>query len=62
MANSVTRRKSSVACGQPVARPKREQIHLALLDEAEKGLADVRAGRTSAARAALRRLKKKRTR
>lgn len=43
-------------------RIERERIHIALLDEAEKGLADVRAGRTSAARAALRRLRKKRAR
>ena len=41
-------------------RLEREGIHLALLDEAEKGLADVRAGRTSEAREALRRLKTKR--
>ena len=41
-------------------RLEREGIHLALLDEAEKGLADVRAGRSSEARDALRRLKTKR--
>jgi len=41
-------------------RIERERIHIALLDEAEKGLTDVRAGRTSAARATLRRLRRKR--
>ena len=40
-------------------RLERARIQLALLDEAEKGLADVAAGRTSDARSALRRLKKK---
>ena len=41
-------------------RLEREGIHLALLEEAEKGLADVRAGRTTDARETLRRLKRKR--
>jgi prevent-host-death family protein len=39
---------------------EREHIHLILLDEAEKGLADVAAGRTRDARQVLRRLKAKR--
>jgi hypothetical protein len=38
------------------------RIQLVLLDEVEKGLADVRAGRTSDARAVLRRLRRKRAR
>jgi hypothetical protein len=37
---------------------EREQVHLLLLDEAEKGLADVDAGRTRDARAALAELKR----
>jgi len=41
-------------------RLERERIHLVLLDEAEKGMADVAAGRTRDARRALRRLKAKR--
>jgi prevent-host-death family protein len=41
-------------------RLERERIHLVLLDEAEKGMADVAAGRTRDARQALRRLKAKR--
>jgi len=36
---------------------ERERIHLLLLNEAEKGLSDVEAGRTRAARQALRKLK-----
>jgi prevent-host-death family protein len=43
-------------------RLERARIQLALLDEVEKGLADVDAGRTTDARAMLRRLKKKRAR
>ena len=43
-------------------RLERKRIHLVLLDEAEKGLADVFAGRTRHARDALRRLRTKRTR
>ena len=43
-------------------RLERTRIQLALLDEVEKGLADVDAGRTTDARAMLRRLKKKRAR
>jgi prevent-host-death family protein len=39
---------------------ERERIHLILLDEAEKGLADVAAGRTRDARQVLRKLKAKR--
>ena len=38
-------------------RLERERIHLLLLDEAEKGLADIAAGRTRDARQVLRRLK-----
>ena len=41
-------------------RLERERIHLLLLDEAEKGLADVAAGRTRDARQVLRKLKTKR--
>ena len=41
-------------------RLERERIHLVLLEEAEKGMADVAAGRTRDARQALRRLKAKR--
>ena len=41
---------------------ERARIQLALLDEVDKGLADVRAARTSDARAALRRLRRKRAR
>ena len=41
-------------------RLERERIHLILLDEAEKGLADVAAGRTRDARQVLRRFKSKR--
>ena len=41
-------------------RLERERIHLVLLDEAEKGMADVTAGRTRDARQAVRRLKAKR--
>jgi prevent-host-death family protein len=41
-------------------RLERERIHLVLLDEAEKGMADVAAGRTRDARQAVRRLKAKR--
>lgn len=41
-------------------RLERERIHLILLDEAEKGLADVAAGRTRDARQVLRKLKTKR--
>ena len=40
-------------------RLKREHSHLVLLDEAEKGLADVAVGRTRDAQKALRRLKAK---
>jgi prevent-host-death family protein len=36
---------------------ERERIHLILLDEAEKGLADIAAGRTRDARQVLRKLK-----
>ena len=43
-------------------RLERERIHLRLLDEAEKGLDDVHAGRTRDARATLRRLKARRPR
>ncbi len=39
---------------------ERERIHLILLDEAEKGLADIAAGRTLDARQVLRKLKTKR--
>ena len=42
-------------------RLERERIHLVLLDEAEKGMADVAAGRTRDARQFLRRFKAKRT-
>lgn len=38
-------------------RLERERIHLVLLDEVEKGLADVAAGRTRDARQVLRKLK-----
>ena len=41
-------------------RLERERIHLLLLDETEKGLADVAAGRTRDARQVLRKLKAKR--
>jgi prevent-host-death family protein len=41
-------------------RLERERIHLLLLDEAEKGLADVAAGRTRDARQVLRKWKTKR--
>ena len=41
-------------------RLERERIHLLLLDEAEKGLADIAAGRTRVARQVLRRLKSRR--
>jgi len=41
-------------------RLERERIHLLLLDEAEKGLADVAAGRVKDARKLIRRLKAKR--
>ncbi|MFM9879679.1 MAG: type II toxin-antitoxin system Phd/YefM family antitoxin [Burkholderiaceae bacterium] len=40
---------------------ERSQIHLLLLNEAQKGLADVEAGRTTDARAALKTLKARRT-
>ena len=43
-------------------RLERARIELVLLDEVDKGLADVAAGRTSDARVALRRLKKNRRR
>jgi prevent-host-death family protein len=39
---------------------ERERIHLLLLDEVEKGLGDVAAGRVSDAKASLRRRKKRR--
>lgn len=39
---------------------ERARIHLLLLDDADKGLADVEAGRTVDARAALQKLKKRR--
>jgi prevent-host-death family protein len=39
---------------------ERERIHLLLIDEAEKGLADVAAGKTKDARQVIRRLKAKR--
>lgn len=39
---------------------ERSQIHLLLLDEAQKGLADVAAGRTTDARASLKALKARR--
>ena len=39
---------------------ERARIHLLLLDDADKGLADVEAGRTADARSALRKLKKRR--
>ena len=42
-------------------RLERERIHLLLLDEVEKGLADVAAGRTRDARQFLKRLKAART-
>lgn len=42
-------------------RLERERIHLILLDEAEKGMADVAAGRTRDARRFLRRFKAART-
>ncbi len=42
-------------------RLERERIHLILLDEAEKGMADVAAGRTRDARQFLRRFKAART-
>lgn len=41
-------------------RLERAQIHLLLLQEAEKGLADIEAGRVSNARASLAKLKKRR--
>lgn len=41
-------------------RLEHERIHLLLLDEAEKGLADVAAGRVKDARKAIQRLKAKR--
>ena len=41
-------------------RLERARIHLLLLDEAEKGLADVEAGRVKDARKALQRLRAKR--
>jgi prevent-host-death family protein len=41
-------------------RLERERIHLVLLDEVEKGLADVAAGRTRDARQVLRKLKARR--
>lgn len=41
-------------------RLERARIHLLLLDEAEKGLADVEAGRTSDARSALQKLRERR--
>ena len=41
-------------------RLERERIHLLLLDEAEKGLSDVVAGRVKDARQIIRRLKAKR--
>ena len=41
-------------------RLERERIHLVLLDEAEKGMADVAAGRTRDARQFLRRFKAQR--
>jgi prevent-host-death family protein len=41
-------------------RLERERIHLLLLEEAEKGLADVAAGRVKDARQAIRRLKTRR--
>ena len=41
-------------------RLERERIHLVLLDEAEKGLADVAAGRTRDARQVLQKFKSKR--
>jgi prevent-host-death family protein len=40
---------------------ERAQIHLLLLQEAERGLADIAAGRVTNARAALAKLKKRRT-
>lgn len=43
-------------------RLERARIQLALLDEVDKGLADVRAARTSDARTVLRRLRRKRAR
>jgi prevent-host-death family protein len=39
---------------------ERAHIHLLLIDEAEKGLADVKAGRVTDAKAALRKIKKRR--
>lgn len=41
-------------------RLERERIHLVLLDEADKGLQDIRRGRVRDARSAVRRLKSKR--
>jgi prevent-host-death family protein len=41
-------------------RLERERIHLLLLEQAEKGLADVAAGRVKDARQAIRRLKTRR--
>jgi prevent-host-death family protein len=41
-------------------RLERERIHLLLLDEAEKGLADVAAGKVKDARKSIRRLRAKR--
>ncbi len=41
-------------------RLERERIHLLLLDEADKGLADVEAGRVSDARQAIQKLRKRR--
>ena len=43
-------------------RLERARIQLALLEEVERGLDDVRAGRTRDARGALRRLRRKRSR
>jgi prevent-host-death family protein len=41
-------------------RLERERIHLLLLDEAEKGMADIAAGRVKDARRVIRRMKAKR--
>jgi prevent-host-death family protein len=41
-------------------RLERERIHLLLLDEAEKGMADIAAGRVKDARQVIRRMKAKR--
>ena len=52
--------RGGVPIGQE--RAKRVRVYLALLEQAERGLADVSVGRTSDARETLRRLRRKRAR